>query len=213
MKRKELEQSLQEVDGFEKPKVKLEQYPTSAHIASHMLFTIDSVYDEIEGRCIADLGCGCGMLAIGADMLGSSYVLGVEIDSDAIEIATQNIEDFESTSVNIIQADVLSLPKILHHPKIETVIMNPPFGTKVKGIDMAFLETALNLASHTVYSLHKTSTREHIKRKAKQWGVNAQVLAELKWDIPAMYKFHQKKSVDIFVDFWRFEKPKSKSIK
>ena len=33
-------------------------------------------------------------------------------------------------------------------------------GTRVAGIDMVFLKTAIDLASHTVYSLHKSSTRE-----------------------------------------------------
>ena len=33
IKRKQLEQWLQDVDGFEKPKILLEQYPTTPHIA------------------------------------------------------------------------------------------------------------------------------------------------------------------------------------
>lgn len=42
----------------------------------------------------------------------------------------------------------------------DTVIMNPPFGTKNNaGIDMEFLEVAVRLAKTAVYSLHKTSTR------------------------------------------------------
>jgi len=38
-----------------------------------MLFTINSAYSEIEGKVIADLGCGCGILGIGAEILGSGY--------------------------------------------------------------------------------------------------------------------------------------------
>jgi predicted RNA methylase len=83
--------------------------------------------------------------------------------------------------------------------------MNPPFGTKHnRGIDMKFLHISLALATTSVYSLHKTSTREHILTKAADWGVRAQVLAELKFDLPASYKFHKKQSVDIEVDFFRF---------
>lgn len=62
-------------------------------------------------------------------------------------------------------------------------------------------------------------------KKAKEWGVDCEVLAELKvgyfawyplsntdrscgcqFDVPMMYKFHKKKSVDIAVDFLRFGK-------
>lgn len=42
----------------------------------------------------------------------------------------------------------------------DTVVMNPPFGTKNNaGIDMKFLKMGLDLASDSVYSLHKSSTR------------------------------------------------------
>ncbi len=40
--------------------------------------------------------------------------------------------------------------------------------------------------------------------RLKNGGVEAQVLAELRYDIPAVHKFHKKESVDIEVDFWRF---------
>lgn len=42
----------------------------------------------------------------------------------------------------------------------DTVIMNPPFGTKKNaGVDIQFLKAAITLARKVVYSLHKTSTR------------------------------------------------------
>eukprot|EP00466_Bigelowiella_natans_P005141 jgi/Bigna1/132073/aug1.16_g6781 len=89
-------------------------------------------------------------------------------------------------------------------PEVDTVIMNPPFGTRNSGIDMIFVETALRLTKTSVYSLHKTSTRKHILKRANKWGVEAKVIAELRFDIPQMYKFHKKKSVDVQVDLIRF---------
>lgn len=86
---------------------------------------------------------------------------------------------------------------------VDTVIMNPPFGTRVKGVDMLFVKRALDLCTGAVYSLHKTSTRGHIAKKAAEWGVDGEVLAEMRFDIPKMYKFHKKKSADVEVDFWR----------
>ena len=35
-------------------------------------------------------------------------------------------------------------------------------------------------------------------------GIQMKVVAELKFDLPASYKFHKHKSVDIAVDFIRF---------
>lgn len=83
--------------------------------------------------------------------------------------------------------------------------MNPPFGTKNNaGIDMEFLEIATKLSLNTVYSLHKTSTRKYILKKAKEFNCEAKVVAELRYDLPQAYKFHKKSSVDIQVDFIRF---------
>lgn len=60
-----------------------------------------------------------------------------------------------------------SLPP-LANLKADTVIMNPPFGTKRKGVDMEFLRAAAHLSSHAVYSLHKSSTRAHIQKVAER---------------------------------------------
>merc|ERR1719220_49570 len=83
--------------------------------------------------------------------------------------------------------------------------MNPPFGTKHNaGLDLEFLQTGLLLARTAVYSLHKSSTRAHVLRKAEGWGAQAEVLAQLRYDLPNTYKHHKKSSVDIEVDFIRF---------
>ncbi|KAM4897605.1 rRNA N(6)-adenosine-methyltransferase METTL5 isoform 2-T2 [Sylvia borin] len=197
LKLKELESCLQQVDTFENPKLLLEQYPTRPHIAACMLYTIHNTFDDIENKTIADLGCGCGMLSIGSAMLGAGFCVGLDIDADALEIFNSNIEDFELTNVNMVQCDICSLSDSLSDT-FDTVIMNPPFGTKHnKGIDMIFLKTALQMAKTAVYSLHKTSTRQHIQKKAAEWEVKMEVLAELRFDLPASYKFHKKKSL-----FW-----------
>jgi predicted RNA methylase len=41
---------------------------------------------------------------------------------------------------------------------------------------MEFLGVGLALASRAVYSLHKTSTREHVLKKAADWGAKSQGL-------------------------------------
>lgn len=92
------------------------------------------------------------------------------------------------------------------HKQFDTVLMNPPFGTKHNaGIDVKFLMTAFNLAQNAVYSLHKTSTRNFIQRKANECGAKAEVFATLRYNLDSSYKFHHKNSVDIEVDCWRFD--------
>jgi len=206
MKLKQLEQHLQTIEGFENPKILLEQYPTRPHIAACMLQTIHETFDDIENKMIADLGCGCGVLSIGSVMLGAGSVTGFDVDQDALEQFQENIADFEMDNIELVNADVVALEDRFIG-KYDTVIMNPPFGTKHnKGLDIKFLEAGLRLSSKSVYSLHKTSTRDHILKKAKDWGVTAQVIAELRYDLPNTYKHHKKSSVDIHVDFIRFSK-------
>ncbi|XP_048835564.1 rRNA N6-adenosine-methyltransferase METTL5 [Brienomyrus brachyistius] len=205
MKLKELESCLQHVDVFEDPKILLEQYPTSPHIAARMLYTIHNTFDDIENKLVADLGCGCGILSIGSAVLNAGLCVGFDIDQEALGIFKKNMEEFELTNIDMVQSDVCSLELDSYTKRYDTVIMNPPFGTKHnKGMDMQFLKTALNMAQSSVYSLHKTSTREHVQKKANDWKVKMEVIAELRYDLPASYKFHKKKSVDIEVDFIRF---------
>jgi len=87
---------------------------------------------------------------------------------------------------------------------VDTVVTNPPFGTKQNaGMDVRFLKTATRLASRAVYSFHKTSTRDYLVKTIESWGHEVQVIAEMKFDVPNMYEFHTKKSVDIDVDLIR----------
>jgi len=223
MRRWELEAALQEVEAFRAPKYELEQYPTSAHLASCVVHTAHSCYGDIEGKRVLDLGCGTGMLGIGAIMLGASSVTGVDVDPDALEVAVDNAkalgilndgddqdddddDDEEACgSFDMIMANVEKLPFQFDasSPPFNTVLMNPPFGTRKKGIDVRFLRAAVDACSGAVYSLHKTSTRSYLEKKIKSWGLGVEVVAELKFDIPKMYKFHTKKSADVQVDLIR----------
>uniref|UniRef100_A0A0K8T4N6 Methyltransferase-like protein 5 n=1 Tax=Lygus hesperus TaxID=30085 RepID=A0A0K8T4N6_LYGHE len=203
MKLKTLEHSLQDVEGFDNPKISLEQYTTTPHLSACILHSIQSTYGDIEGKLVADLGCGCGILSIGSLLLGSAFTVGFDIDTDALEIFTSNIEDYELLNYELIACDVTNGISPKWESFFDTVVMNPPFGTRNKGVDVEFIKAGLKLAN-VVYSLYKTSTREYFFKKSKEWNVNCKVVAELKFDLPNTYKFHSKKSVDIFVDVLRF---------
>jgi predicted RNA methylase len=75
----------------------------------------------------------------------------------------------------------------------DAVVTNPPFGTRRKGADMDFLRAAFRLSCHSVYSLHKSSTREHVGRVARRElrARAAEPLAQLRYNLPNTYKFHK----------------------
>lgn len=208
MKLKQLESMLGELQQFSNPKAELEQYPTGPHIASRMLYTAENSLGDVSNKIVADFGCGCGTLGAAASLMGAEQVIGIDIDSESLEIASLNAEDLE-LDINFIQCDIRNL--VWRGPIVDTVVMNPPFGTRRNGADMDFLSAALKIASRAVYSLHKTSTREHVKKAAlRGFGASsAEVLCELRFDVPKLYKFHKKREMDIAVDLWRFA-PKTK---
>ncbi|KAJ0436184.1 putative DNA methylase, N-6 adenine-specific, S-adenosyl-L-methionine-dependent methyltransferase [Helianthus annuus] len=200
MKLKQLESLLGNLQQFQNPKIELEQYPTGAHIASRMLYTAENSYDDISGKVVADFGCGCGTLSLAATLLDAEHVIGIDVDDESLEIASVNADELE-VELELIQSEIKNLPW-RGRQIVDTVVMNPPFGTRKKGADMEFLSVALKVASQAVYSLHKTTTREHIKRAAlRDYNASsAEVICELRYDLPKLYKFHKKKDVDIAVD-------------
>ncbi|CAI6354748.1 unnamed protein product [Macrosiphum euphorbiae] len=208
MKLKTLQHALEDIKTFENPKIELEQYTTSSHIAACILHTAQFVYNDISGKCVADLGCGSGVLVIGAALLGAQYCAGFDTDASAISLSVENAADRDVLGkCDFILCDVKNIDKNMQLKAFDTVIMNPPFGTRERGADEIFLKMALSLATKAVYSLHKTSTRKHIISMAKKLGVNAKVIAELRFNLPASYKFYRQDSVDVKVDLIRFLLP------
>ena len=214
MKKKVLQGHLESIEVFDNPKILLEQYPTTPHIAAIMLHQIQTKFGDIEGCSVLDLGCGCGILSIGSVMLGAGYVLGIDVDEEALEVCRRNLDEHEISEVDLLQQNIVNISPNINDdsekflPKrFETVIMNPPFGTKKNaGIDMEFVKTALMMSTNAVYSLHKTATRKHLVKKAKDWGVSIDILGEFRFDLANTFKCHKKKDkeVDVEVDFVRF---------
>ncbi len=89
---------------------------------------------------------------------------------------------------------------------VSTVLTNPPFGTKHNaGIDISFIKTAIRLATNAVYSFHKSSTRQYLIKTVESWGYEVEVIAQMKFEIPKMYKFHKLDEVDVDVDLIRIQ--------
>jgi len=68
-------------------------------------------------------------------MLGAGQVFSLDVDSDALEIAQRNVEEFDlQSNIELISCDLVQSLCTLEYLKsrkmIDTIIMNPPFGTK-----------------------------------------------------------------------------------
>ena len=93
-----------------------------------------------------------------------------------------------------------SLPPCL----LDTVVLNPPFGTRQSGVDVTFLHVALQLARTAVYSLHKSATRPYFVRLCERWGMAGEVIAAMRFDLKRSYAFHREAVREVEVDLWRF---------
>lgn len=179
MKLREFESNLQHVRSFSDPKAELEQYATTPHLAAQLAHSMQNDFDDVEGKLICDLGCGAGMLSIAAAMAGALQVLSVDVDEDALVVARDNVHEFDvSDTVDMLRMDVCAMQTSIDCrfvKRFDTVLMNPPFGTKRRGVDIHFLHTALNMAKGAVYSMHKTSTRAFIQKRFADFGVQATV--------------------------------------
>lgn len=175
---------LQAVRGFEDPSSELEQYMTPATIAADMLFEAYSRGD-IAGMKVVDLGCGTGMLSIGASLLGAGIVVGFDASESALRVAEENAA--------ALGADVdLRLARIDEVDEgADTVVMNPPFGCQVPHADRPFLERALAL-SDCVYSIHMAGTLDFVEAFCGKRGRSVFWRRTYKYEIPHQFSFHTK---------------------
>jgi len=198
----ELEKMLGQLSPHPDPDPWLEQYTTPAEVAAEMLFTAAYVYDDIEDKLVADLGCGTGRLGIGAFLLGARDIVGVDIDPRAVAVAIENAEAADVLDCcHWVLGDVSSLRGVF-----DTVLMNPPFGTRRRHLDVRFLSEALRLAD-SVYSIHKSSTRQFIKDFIRRRGGRVSTLLQMDLEIPWMFDFHEKARRSVTVDIYRIVKP------
>ena len=191
MKKKELEMALQSLEVFDNPKVNLEQYPTPSVIASDILFSAYAAGD-IAGKRVADLGCGTGIFAIGAYLLGAESVTAFDIDADALEIAERNSAS-KGCEIEFVKCSINEASG-----SFDTVLMNPPFGSQNKHADTPFLMKAMEIAD-SVYSIHMACTSDYIEKTAVSAGKQVTGRITYKYEIPHTFSFHSKarKSVDV----------------
>ena len=199
---------LSRLKGFEigKVRTKLEQYQTDPEIAAEIIW-FASYNEDISGKVIVDLGCGTGILGIGALIMGARRVYFVDIDDKAIEIAKKNLQFVERESgVKLIGKSKFIVEDIRNfNKKMDVVLQNPPFGVKIKHADRVFLEKAVELAP-VVYSFHKLESGRFIDEFVKKKGFRMSHFWSFDFPLKMTMEYHRKKIHRIKVGCWRLEK-------
>lgn len=195
MKLKNLEMALEKLDTFEHPRADLEQYQTPAPVAARLLFHA-LMQGDIEDRSVLDLGCGTGVLACGAALLGAARVTGLDIDAGAIQVAEANAGRCGVTAT-FITGDVSDLTLPLDRT-FDTVIMNPPFGAQQKYADRPFIDRAL-FAGKVVYGIFNQGSLPFISSYIEGRATIESVVAAA-FPIKKTFAFHKERIREIPVE-------------
>jgi putative methylase len=204
MKKSELEILLQRAPPHPNPKASLEQYMTPAPEAAEMLFFAAQTGDII-GKVVGDLGCGTGILAAGAGILGASKVVGIDIDGESVEVARKFVEELRQEKNVEFELDFVVGRLEDFHEEVDTIVMNPPFGAQRRHADRPFLQKAFETA-HAVYSFHMSETWEFVEREARGAGFTVTHRNKYKFAIKHMFEFHRKERELIEVTLFRMER-------
>ena len=200
---RDLEIELQNLEQINEHDITLEQYPTPAPIAASILYSAQIEHGDIIGKLVCDLGCGNGIFGIGAALLGAQRVIGVDVQSKALKVCQRNLlprlEIYDT--IDWVLGDVSSLELRVN---VDTVVTNPPFGTKKRGADLRFLEKAASIAT-VVYSIHLAGEKNRIflRDAIERLGASITQIETFEFPIGRLYDFHKKAKHVIQTDLYR----------
>ena len=202
--RRRLAQELAVVAGFEDPRAPLEQYHTPPDLAAHIVHVAD-LRDDIEAQTVLDLGCGTGMLALGAALRGPERVVGLDIDPAPLSTARENERRVGAmTEVSWVRGDATAAP--FAPGSGATVLMNPPFGAQSgnEGADRAFLETAAAIGDVS-YSVHNAGSESFVESFAEDNGGTVTDAFAAEFELPRQFDHHTTESQSIDTEVFRIE--------
>ncbi len=76
-----------------------------------------------DARCVADIGCGSGAIAVTLALETGAHVLATDISLGALAVARQNAERLGS-AVDFVQCDLLAA---LAGASVDAIVSNPPY--------------------------------------------------------------------------------------
>lgn len=198
MKRQQLEIALSRLKPSPIPQLAYEAYDLNPAAAAEILFLAETRHRDIKGRRVLDLGCGSGILSIGAALLGAEGVLGVDINVESVRAARENAR-LAGVGVAFVAGDIEAV-----RGPFDVTVMNPPFGTRRRGVDVTFLRKAM-VVSKYVYSLHKggEGNRRFLRNVVEGLGGRVDAVFEMEIEIARTYEFHRKKRYPVAVDLYR----------
>lgn len=198
-----LVQALTQVAGFSAPDLSLEQYPTPPELAATLIHRA-ALTDDILGHTVVDLGTGTGILAIAAALTNASRVIGIDIDPDALAVATQNTTRIDpDLPIDWVCGDATNPPLGLADA---TVVMNPPFGAQLtaRHADRDFLAAARSIG-RVSYSIHNQGSKEFITAFAADYGGTVTHAFSAEFTLDRAFDHHTHATKELSVEVFRID--------
>ncbi len=211
VRRRDLEQLLEAIPRHNDPQPELEQYRTPAPVAADLLWEAHQD-GAIKGRRVLDLGCGTGIFAIGAALLGADSVLAVEVDAASIDLARAaaaagTVARHTRDRIEWIEADLADW-----HPEpgsADTVLMNPPFGAQKanRRADRVFYERAAEAIqgspNGSIWFLAQPSGERFLRSFLRELGLGLERVAVWDYPLEATMAHHEREVRTIPVGGYR----------
>ena len=198
--KKELAILLSKLKSFSGEQAKLEQYPTPSEIAADALW-MAFLSGDIEGKNVADLGCGNGVLGCGTLLLGAKHVIFLDVDRKVLAVTKENVEILEKVIKKTFSCSYLLKNVDAFHESVDCVVENPPFGVQSKHADRNFLLAGINAS--VAYSFHKLDTKDFIEEFVRNHHKNARLLKTYSFPLRKTMPFHTKNVYAVDVGLWR----------
>jgi len=197
MNKKQLAIQLSKLDTLKNLKVNLEQYQTESELAAELVWKA-FMDGNIKNKTVADFGCGNGILGIAALILQAKKVYFVDKDKEAIQTCKKNTQKYINT-------EFLNLEINNFNKKVDTVLMNPPFGVQNRKADKEFLIKAFETAEN-IYSMHKIESEKFIEKICEENNFTVLEIMEKEFTIKKIYKFHTKEKHQVKIAVWHLTK-------
>ncbi|MBE9076650.1 50S ribosomal protein L11 methyltransferase [Romeria aff. gracilis LEGE 07310] len=100
-------------------------FGTGAHATTQLCLEGLSLQPGVKGATLADIGCGSGILSIGAVLLGASQIHSVDVDPLAITATRRNSElnGLTEAQITVAQGSIEQLIKTLEQP-VDGILCN-----------------------------------------------------------------------------------------
>lgn len=120
-------------------------FGTGSHATTQQALTLMEKYLD-EGEKVIDVGCGSGILTIGASYLNAGYILAIDIDDQAIKMTSSNIalNEVKNTEIEVIENNLLDGIDLMVDVVVANItapILNKliPQATKITNINGYFI--------------------------------------------------------------------------